>query len=110
MIALFATVSTYSEDSNALGQCFLTIKFKKIHLSPSLSSPKCFFMNLNEDNAPAIFGYVNENGLWRQRHTFELYKLFKEADVIKSIKIGRLRFAGHVCPPFGSLILDVQNF
>ncbi|GIY80597.1 hypothetical protein CEXT_467181 [Caerostris extrusa] len=28
---------------------------------------------------------------------FELYRLFKEADIIKFIKIGLMRFAGHIC-------------
>ncbi|GFX02404.1 uncharacterized protein TNCV_2285711 [Trichonephila clavipes] len=63
-----------------------------------------------------ILGSVNENGLWRQRRNFvcvcvcmcELYKLFKDADVIKSIK-----WVFKACEPhlaYGLLILDVQNF
>lgn len=44
-----------------------------------------------------IFGAVNEKGVWRQRYNFELYKLFKDSDIIKFIKIGRLRYAGHIC-------------
>ncbi|GFS73798.1 endonuclease-reverse transcriptase [Trichonephila clavipes] len=58
-----------------------------------------------------ILGVVNENVLGRQRHNFELYKLFKEADVIKSIKIGCLRFTGHICRmDLSSLAFKIFNY
>lgn len=34
--------------------------------------------------------------LWRQRYNFELYNLFEDADIIRNIKISRLRWIGHV--------------
>ena len=47
-----------------------------------------------------IFGAVNDNGQWRQRYNFELYQIYKEVaggtDIITTIKLGRLRWAGHV--------------
>lgn len=43
-----------------------------------------------------IFGAVQENGQWRRRFNFELYKLYDEPDVIKYIRINRLHWAGHV--------------
>jgi hypothetical protein len=42
-----------------------------------------------------IFGPVLENGCWRRRKTSEIYKLYDE-HVVKFIKLGRLRWAGHV--------------
>ncbi|CAG9827498.1 unnamed protein product [Diabrotica balteata] len=43
-----------------------------------------------------ISGAVNENGVWRRRYNFELYKIYQEPDIVKHIKIGRLRWVGHV--------------
>jgi hypothetical protein len=37
-----------------------------------------------------IFGPACENGFWRIRYTSELYELFSEPDIVKTIKIGRL--------------------
>jgi hypothetical protein len=39
---------------------------------------------------------VQENGEWRRRYNKELYQLFKEPDILKCIKINRLRWCGHV--------------
>jgi hypothetical protein len=33
---------------------------------------------------------VCENGFWHVRYNNELYELFSEADVVETIKIGRL--------------------
>jgi len=44
-----------------------------------------------------IFGAVNVNGTWRHRYNFEIYKIYKEADVITYIKVNRIWFAGHIC-------------
>ncbi|GFV53237.1 hypothetical protein TNCV_1065961 [Trichonephila clavipes] len=55
------------------------------------------------------FGVVNENGLWGQRHNFELYKLFKVARHIESIKISRLRAPFAVWnPPFTFRIFNCK--
>ncbi|XP_072400988.1 uncharacterized protein [Diabrotica undecimpunctata] len=43
-----------------------------------------------------IYGAENDNGLWRRRHNFELYRIYQKPDIIKHIKIGRLRWIGHV--------------
>ncbi|CAG9834596.1 unnamed protein product, partial [Diabrotica balteata] len=43
-----------------------------------------------------IYGAVNENGVWRRRYNFELYRIYQEPDIVKHIKIGRLRWVGHV--------------
>jgi hypothetical protein len=43
-----------------------------------------------------IFGAVQENGQWRRRYNFELYKFYDEPDLTKYIRINRLHWAGHV--------------
>jgi hypothetical protein len=37
-----------------------------------------------------IFGAVQENSVWRKIYSHERYKLFKESDIVKYIKINRL--------------------
>jgi hypothetical protein len=44
----------------------------------------------------SIFGATQESGLWRRRYNFELYRLYKEPGIVKAIKIGLLRWIGHV--------------
>jgi hypothetical protein len=43
-----------------------------------------------------IYGPVNVNGIWRTRHSSELYALYNELDTLKVIKMGRLRWLGHL--------------
>jgi hypothetical protein len=43
-----------------------------------------------------IYGAVQVDGVWRSRYKNELYSLFNHVDIIKGIKINRLRWAGHV--------------
>ena len=43
-----------------------------------------------------IFGPVNDGNTWRIRNNRELYNLYQSPDIISSIKISRLRWAGHV--------------
>lgn len=43
-----------------------------------------------------IYKGIQENGMWRRRYNFELYKAFDEPDVVTFIKKGRLRWMGHV--------------
>jgi hypothetical protein len=43
-----------------------------------------------------IYGPFNEFGIWRKRYNRELYKLSDELDVVKVIKIGILRWLGHL--------------
>ena len=41
-------------------------------------------------------GPVNENGMWRLRYNDEIYNLYSEPNIVNIIKIGRLRWIGHV--------------
>jgi hypothetical protein len=43
-----------------------------------------------------IYSPINEGGIWRIRNKNELYKLYNELDVVRVIKIGRLRWVGHL--------------
>ena len=43
-----------------------------------------------------ILGGKLENGIWRRRMNHELYQVYNEVDIVKVIKHGRLRWAGHV--------------
>lgn len=43
-----------------------------------------------------IFGPKKEGELFKSRSNEELYQLFREADIVKRIKVNRLRWAGHV--------------
>jgi hypothetical protein len=44
----------------------------------------------------AIFEPTNDNGEWRIKYNDELYKLYKDRDIITYSKINRLRWAGRV--------------
>ncbi|XP_062714811.1 uncharacterized protein LOC134291290 [Aedes albopictus] len=44
----------------------------------------------------AIFGGVQENGVWRRRMNHELAALYGEPSIQKVVKAGRIRWAGHV--------------
>jgi hypothetical protein len=44
----------------------------------------------------SIFGAMKESGMWRRRYDFELHRLYKEPDIVKTIKIGRLKWIEHV--------------
>jgi hypothetical protein len=39
---------------------------------------------------------INEGGIWRIRHNNEVDKLYNELNVVRVIKIGRLRWLGHL--------------
>lgn len=43
-----------------------------------------------------IFGGICENGQWRRRYNQELYQLYKGPDIVKSIKLSRLRWVAHI--------------
>jgi hypothetical protein len=43
-----------------------------------------------------IYGPVQDKGQWRSRYNKELYDLFKEPKLSITIRIARLRWAGHV--------------
>ena len=42
-----------------------------------------------------IYGPINDNGIWRTRHSSELYTLYYQLHIVKVIKIERLRLLGH---------------
>jgi hypothetical protein len=43
-----------------------------------------------------IYGPVMENGIWRSKYNRELYKLYNGPDMVKEIKVGQLRWMGHL--------------
>ena len=43
-----------------------------------------------------ILGGIMEKDQWRRRYNSELYKIYKEPDIVKYIKINRLKWAGHL--------------
>lgn len=43
----------------------------------------------------SIFGGVCESGVWRRRVNAELQNLYEDTDIVRFIKIGRLRWLGH---------------
>jgi len=43
-----------------------------------------------------IFGGICENGIWRKRYNHELYQLYKNISASATVKIHRLRWAGHI--------------
>lgn len=43
-----------------------------------------------------VYGPVKENGEWRLRYNREIYELYNSPDIVTDIKIGRLRWAGHI--------------
>ncbi|GFU92601.1 endonuclease-reverse transcriptase [Trichonephila clavipes] len=43
-----------------------------------------------------IFGLVKDQGCWRTRYNFELYRLYKEPQVTQVIRSNRLRWLGHI--------------
>jgi hypothetical protein len=49
-----------------------------------------------------IFYPVIENGCWRWRKNSEMHNLYGKRDVVKFMKLGRLRLAGHVMRMDGS--------
>ncbi|GFW39812.1 uncharacterized protein TNCV_2419781 [Trichonephila clavipes] len=44
----------------------------------------------------SIFGGIQENGTWRRRSSLELYRSYKESDIVNFIKIQRIKWASHV--------------
>jgi hypothetical protein len=43
-----------------------------------------------------VFGAVQEDGKWRRRYNCELCELYNEMDLVKHIRINRLRLAGQL--------------
>ena len=43
-----------------------------------------------------IYGPICEGATWRSRYTEELYRLYDKTDLVTTIRITRLRWAGHI--------------
>ena len=43
-----------------------------------------------------IYGPIRDNGIWRTGYNNEIYALYDELDIVEAIKIGRLRWLGHL--------------
>ena len=43
-----------------------------------------------------IFGPICDNGKWRIRYNSEIYSIYTDPDIIKTIKISKLRWTGHI--------------
>jgi hypothetical protein len=43
-----------------------------------------------------IYGPICEEAIWRSRYNEELFRLCDEADLVTTVKIARLRWAGHI--------------
>ncbi|GFX43748.1 uncharacterized protein TNCV_4110271 [Trichonephila clavipes] len=43
-----------------------------------------------------IFGGIQENGIWRSTSNLELYRSYKEYDIVNFIKIQRIKWESHV--------------
>ncbi|GFV64988.1 uncharacterized protein TNCV_763301 [Trichonephila clavipes] len=43
-----------------------------------------------------IFRGIQKNGTWRRRSNLELYRPYKESDIVNFIKIQQIKWAGHV--------------
>ena len=43
-----------------------------------------------------VYGHICEEAVWRSRYNEELYRLYDKADLVTTIKITMLRWAGHV--------------
>ncbi|GFU75815.1 uncharacterized protein TNCV_1652751 [Trichonephila clavipes] len=43
-----------------------------------------------------ILGGIQTNGSWRRRSNLELDKIFKQPDIVKLVKLQRLKWAGHL--------------
>jgi len=43
-----------------------------------------------------VYGPIYEGVTWRSRYNEELYHLYDETDLVTTIRITRLRWAGHI--------------
>jgi hypothetical protein len=57
-----------------------------------------------------IYGPSHVNGVWRIQYSDELYELFKEPNIVQSIKINRLKWLGHVRRKDESLLCRKLTF
>jgi len=43
-----------------------------------------------------IYGPINDNGIWKTRYSNELYTHYDEIDLVRVVKIGILKWLGHL--------------
>ncbi|GFV71976.1 uncharacterized protein TNCV_2459091 [Trichonephila clavipes] len=43
-----------------------------------------------------IFGGIQDNETWRRRSNLDLYRLYKESDIVNVVKIQPIKWADHV--------------
>ena len=43
-----------------------------------------------------IYGPINDNGVWKTRYSNEFYKHCDEIDLVRVVKIGILKWLGHI--------------
>jgi hypothetical protein len=43
-----------------------------------------------------IYGPICEGAIWRSRYNEELFRLYDETDLVTTVRITRLRWAGHI--------------
>jgi hypothetical protein len=55
-----------------------------------------YTMNIFLKKNSKIYGPSYVNGVWRIKYDDELYKLFKEQNIVQSIKINRLKWLGYI--------------
>ncbi|GFV60595.1 endonuclease-reverse transcriptase [Trichonephila clavipes] len=46
--------------------------------------------------SPEVGSIMKNQGCWRTRHNFELYRLYKESQVAQVVQSNRLRWLGHI--------------
>ncbi|GFU12326.1 endonuclease-reverse transcriptase [Trichonephila clavipes] len=98
------------EDEMTLSKEILVLDFgdEEFHLAethPSFCQCETWTLNLETIRAletferkalRTIFGHVKDQGCWRTRYNFELYRLYKEPQVTQVIRSNRLRWLGHI--------------
>lgn len=81
------------------------VLYKTLILPILMYGSESWTMNANEETILGsferkilrkIFGPVCHDGEWRIRYNHELYQLYHDIDLVKKIKVQRLRWLGHV--------------
>ena len=57
----------------------------------------------------SLFGPINEDNVWRERHNYEIRELYKEPDIIAELKSRRLRWVGHILRKQDDSIANLWN-
>lgn len=79
--------------------------YRSLILPVAMYGSETWTMSKNDESMLGVFerrvlrtilGPIREDGVWRRRYNHELYQITEDADIVSKIKIGRLRWAGHV--------------